>query len=195
MKAFLFVSISCFVVNHVGVVGRFLRAAVLAREREDCGACATLNRRVKPKRRKRFVEAGPAVDDDKFGGLKSRMRLSSNARQTASLSSPMFLIASSTFWPSLRTPSATSNEMKVAFLSRRTRTTVPSRIIRMIGSLMSERAFQASSQKALGQFDHLLETNHPVIAIASESSIPDIGQLTLLTEHNCKRFGSQLISC
>ena len=91
MKAFLFVSISCFVVNHVGVVGRFLRAAVLAREREDCGACATLNRRVKPKRRKRFVEAGPAVDDDKFGGLKSRMRLSSNARQAASLSPPMFL--------------------------------------------------------------------------------------------------------
>jgi hypothetical protein len=56
----------------------------------------------------------------------------------------MFLIASNTFWPSLRTPSATSSEIEVAFLSRRTRTTVPSRIRRMIGSSLSERAFQAS---------------------------------------------------
>ena len=56
----------------------------------------------------------------------------------------MLLIASSTFWPSARTPSATSNEIEVAFLSSRTRATVPSRISRTIGSSASERAFQTS---------------------------------------------------
>jgi len=56
----------------------------------------------------------------------------------------MFLIASSTFWPSRRTPSATSNEIEVAFLSSRTRATVPSRMSRTIGSPPSGRAFQAS---------------------------------------------------
>ena len=38
----------------------------------------------------------------------------------------------------------TSSEIAVAFLSRRTRTTVPSRISRTIGSSFSGRAFQAS---------------------------------------------------
>jgi len=56
----------------------------------------------------------------------------------------MFLIASNTFWPSARTPKATNSEMDVAFLSRRTRTTVPSRISRMIGSSLSGRVFQTS---------------------------------------------------
>ena len=56
----------------------------------------------------------------------------------------MLLIASSIFWPSARTPSATSNEIEVALLSSRTRATVPSRISRTIGSSASERAFQAS---------------------------------------------------
>jgi hypothetical protein len=41
---------------------------------------------------------------------------------------PTVLIASNTFWPSARTPSATSNEIDVACLSSRTRTTAPSRI-------------------------------------------------------------------
>ena len=71
-----------------------------------------------------------------------RTRSSSSARQAASLSPPMLLIASSIFWPSARTPSATSNEIGVAFLSSRTRATVPSRISRTIGSSASERAFQ-----------------------------------------------------
>src|SRR5205807_5335953 len=64
--------------------------------------------------------------------------------QAASLSPPMFLTASSTFWPSCLTPRATRSEIDVAFLSSLTRTTVPSRINRMIGSSVRERAFQAS---------------------------------------------------
>ena len=51
-------------------------------------------------------------------------RSSRSARQAASLSLPMFLTASSTFWPSCRTPSATSREIDVACLSSRTRTSV-----------------------------------------------------------------------
>ncbi len=42
------------------------------------------------------------------------------------------------------TPRTTSSEMEVALRSSRTRTTVPSRISRTIGSSASERAFQAS---------------------------------------------------
>ena len=72
-----------------------------------------------------------------------RTRSSSSARQAASPSPPMLLIASNIFWPSARTPSATSNEIEVALLSSRTRATVPSRISRTIGSSASERAFQA----------------------------------------------------
>ena len=48
-----------------------------------------------------------------------RTRSSSSARQAASPSPPMLLIASSIFWPSARTPSATSNEIEVALLSSR----------------------------------------------------------------------------
>src|SRR5271166_449352 len=70
-------------------------------------------------------------------GNPRRTRSSSSARQAASLSPPMDLIASSTFWPSARTPSATSSETEVAFRSSRTRATVPSRINRTIGSSAS----------------------------------------------------------
>jgi hypothetical protein len=56
----------------------------------------------------------------------------------------MFLTANSTFWPSSRTPSTTKSTIEVAFRSSRTRTTVPSRINRQIGSSASERAFQTS---------------------------------------------------
>ena len=57
---------------------------------------------------------------------------------------PMLLIASNTFWPSARTPMTTRSEMEVALRSSRTRTTVPSRMSRTIGSSASERAFHAS---------------------------------------------------
>ena len=72
------------------------------------------------------------------------MRSSRTVRQASVLSPPMLLIASSTFWPSARTPMTTSSEIEVALRSSRTRTTVPSRISRTIGSSASERAFQAS---------------------------------------------------
>src|SRR4029450_13673710 len=52
------------------------------------------------------------------------------ARQAASLSPPMFLIASTTFWASRRMPMAIRSEMAVALRSKRTLTTVPSRISR-----------------------------------------------------------------
>src|SRR5205814_210698 len=79
------------------------------------------------------------------GRCKPRlMRSSRTLRQASVLSPPMLLIASSTFWPSSRTPRTTSSEMEVALRSSRTRTTVPSRISRTIGSSASERAFHAS---------------------------------------------------
>ena len=56
----------------------------------------------------------------------------------------MFFTASSTFWPSRRTPRTTSSEIDVAFLSSRTRTTVPSRISRTMSSASSGRFDQAS---------------------------------------------------
>ena len=49
----------------------------------------------------------------------------------------MFFTASNTFWPSSRTPKATRSEIEVAFLSSRTRTTVPSRMSRTILSSSS----------------------------------------------------------
>jgi len=79
-------------------------------------------------------------------GLRSLrlMRSSRTARHAWLVSPPMFLAANSTFWPSSRTPSTTRSTIAVAFRSSRTRTTVPSRIRRMIGSSANERAFQAS---------------------------------------------------
>src|SRR5258706_10565158 len=61
-------------------------------------------------------------------------RSSSTVRQASVLSPPICLIARRTFWPSWRTPRTTSSEMDVALRSSRTRTTVPSRINRTIGS-------------------------------------------------------------
>src|SRR5512132_2508136 len=56
----------------------------------------------------------------------------------------MFFTASSTFWPSRRTPRTTRSEIDVAFLSSRTRTTVPSRINRTMSSSARGRFDQAS---------------------------------------------------
>src|SRR5512143_2049910 len=76
-------------------------------------------------------------------------RSSSSARQAASLSPPMFFTTSSTFWPSRRTPRTTSSEIDVAFLSSRTRTTVPSRISRTMSSV------------ARGRFDQVPNPSSP----------------------------------
>src|SRR5947207_14533457 len=52
------------------------------------------------------------------GRLSPRvMRSSRTVRQASALSPPMLLIASSTFWPSSRTPRTTSSEMEVAWSS------------------------------------------------------------------------------
>ena len=92
-----------------------------------------------------FSSPGAPSTMRKAGRCRPRStRSSRTARQVSVLSPPMFLSASNTFWPSSRTPRTTSNDIEVALRSSRTRTTVPSRISRTIGSSASERAFQAS---------------------------------------------------
>src|SRR5258708_10276902 len=78
-----------------------------------------------------------------WGRRSSRlMRSSRTVRQAPVLSPPMLLIASTTFWPSSRTPMTTRSEIEVALRSSRTR--VPSRMSRTIGSSANERVFHAS---------------------------------------------------
>src|SRR5271166_3848605 len=92
-------------------------------------------------------------------GNPRRTRSSSSARQAASLSPPMDLIASSTFWPSARTPSATSSETAVAFRSSRTRATVPSRIKpddRLLGERAPIPGIPIALHLAPGPADHVL---------------------------------------
>jgi hypothetical protein len=95
-----------------GSRSRFLRAGAPEHRPGDCDACTRCSvgqpcRATAPPAPFR----GPAaVDDD-------QLRHSQSApdeiveRRAASLSPPMLLIASSIFWPSARTPSATSNEI------------------------------------------------------------------------------------
>ena len=106
---------------------------------------AALDRRVGPQRRQRLFQARRAVGDDQLRRPQSALDEIVEQRAPGDLAfSALLRIASSTFWPSARTPSATRSEIDVARLSRRTRTTVPSRISRTIGSSPSGRAFQAS---------------------------------------------------
>ena len=105
---------------------------------------AALDSHVGPQRRHRLFEARRAVDDDQLRRSQSAPDEIVEQRTPGRLAFPACSIASSIFWPSARTPSATSNEIEVALLSSRTRATVPSRISRTIGSSASERAFQAS---------------------------------------------------
>lgn len=77
----------------------------------------------------------------------------------------MVLIASSTFWPSRRTPKTTSSEIEVALRSSRTRTTVPSRIKRTTSSLARLRLFQASQSVRI--FLHV-RANHVLAHRAAE---------------------------
>ena len=105
---------------------------------------AALHRHAVPHGGDRALEPRRAIDDEELGPpLPRRMRSSSTARQASALSPPMALTASSTFWPSVRTPTATKSEIAVALRSSRTHP-VPSRISRTIGSSASARAFQAS---------------------------------------------------
>jgi hypothetical protein len=97
---------------------------------------AALQRHVVPQTGERRLEALATVDHDTRSGLAMppASRSSSTAREAALLSPPSFLIASTTFWPSRRTPSTISSEMAVALRSSRTLTTVPSRISRTMSS-------------------------------------------------------------
>ena len=106
-----------------------------------------LDRNVRPERRQGRVEAGTAIDDDQFRRLQAPLDEIVEQRppgRFASLSPPIFFTANSTFLPSRRTPMATRREIDVALLSSLTRTTVPSRMRRMIGSLATDRLFQPS---------------------------------------------------
>jgi hypothetical protein len=64
------------------------------------------------------------------------------------LSPPIFLIDSSTFWPSRRTPMAASTEMFVALLSIRVLITVPSRSEPATAIRPRERANRTISSSA-----------------------------------------------
>ncbi len=110
--------------------------------RTDGVHCAALGRHVRPQGCQ-----GPAAPSViRNAGVRSPRATSSSRmlRHAASLSPPMFLIDSSTFCPSRRTPSTTSSEMLVAFRSSRTRTTVPSRIRRTTSSPARSRRVHAS---------------------------------------------------
>ena len=102
-------------------------------QREDYGAYAPCSAGPACRSRAR-QELSDNVGAEARRAIDNRPRLtrsSRSARQAASLSPPMFLTASSTFWPSSRTPSATRSEIdvafNVAFLSSRTRPIVPSK--------------------------------------------------------------------
>jgi len=66
--------------------------------------------------------------------------------------------ASCTFWPSVRTPMTTSSKIDVASQSNRTRTAVPSRTRRTIGSSARERTCRAA--QSLCTFRHKRFTVH-----------------------------------
>src|ERR1035438_3600384 len=96
-----------------------------------------------------FRELLDSTDWEKYGYESGNAKcancmLHSGYEEASVLSPPICLIARSTFWPSWRPPMTTSSEMEVALRSSRTRTTVPSRIRRTIGSSASEREFHAS---------------------------------------------------
>src|SRR5713226_6641260 len=104
-----------------------------------------LRRHIAPDGRQSRLQARTAVDDQKLGLAQPTLdEVIENRPPSLLVSPPMFFTASNTFWPSSRTPSTTSSEIDVAFLSSRTRTTVPSRIKRTIGSSASERLFHVS---------------------------------------------------
>src|SRR6516225_920593 len=122
----------------------------LARRREAVRRPAVIT---VPHGGKRLLQPRCAVNDEELWSAKATLdQVIEAARQASVLSPPMLLAASNTFWSSVRTPMTTSSEIDVAFRSSRTRTTVPSRINRTIGSSASERAFQAS--QSLRTFRH-----------------------------------------
>jgi len=108
---------------------------------------AALNRNLAPQRGKSLVEARPAVDDNQFRRLQAASHEVVKKRPPSRLALSAHVLDRQQNFLAVgadakrQAPSATSSEIDVAFLSNRTRTTVPSRINRMIGSSASERAF------------------------------------------------------
>src|SRR6516165_1619918 len=130
-------------IDHVGVVGAELVVQLLRRMGQQVAMLvhrAALDRHLRPQRRERRLQAGAPSTMASSGVPRPRAtRSSRKARQAASLSPPMFFRPSSTFCPSRHTPRATSTDSPVARLSRRTRTTVPSRMRRTMSSFDRSR--------------------------------------------------------
>src|SRR5262249_9610920 len=115
--------------------------------------CAALCRHIVPNSRQRGVKARAAVDNQELGLAQPSLdQIIKNRPPGLFGFSAKIFTASNTFCPSSRTPSTTKSEIKVALRSSRTRTTVPSRINRTIGSSASERVFQAF--QSLSTFRH-----------------------------------------
>src|SRR5260370_27199492 len=135
-------------VDHVGVVGRDLVMQPLGSVGEQVAVLVDgggLRRRIAPDGGQSRLQARTAVDDQEFRLAQPTLHEVIENRSPGLLRlATHVLTASSTFWPSSRTPSTTRSEIDVAFLSSRTRTTVPSRIKRTIGSSASERLFHTS---------------------------------------------------
>ncbi|TPV98791.1 MAG: hypothetical protein USCAAHI_01783 [Beijerinckiaceae bacterium] len=135
-------------VDHILVVVRDFLVQPLRRMGQQIAMLmhrAALNRHIGPQRGERVLEPRRAVDDDEFRRLQSALDKIVEQRPPGGLAlSAHVLDRKQNFLPDLSHASATRSEIEVAFLSSRTRTTVPSRMRRMIGSAASERAFQAS---------------------------------------------------
>src|SRR5215468_356493 len=104
-----------------------------------------LRRHVAPEGGQCLLQPSAAVDDQELWLAEPALNeiLENGAPRLAGLAAHI-LGGQQHFLASSRTPSTTSSTIAVAFRSSRTRTTVPSRIRRMIGSSANERAFQAS---------------------------------------------------
>src|SRR6202035_4221532 len=106
-------------VDHVVVIGRDLLMQPLGGVGKQVAVLvnrAALGRHVAPERDQRLLQPLPP-STIRNSGLCSprRTRSSRTASQASLVSPPMFLTASSTFWPSSRTPSTTRSTIEVAF--------------------------------------------------------------------------------
>src|ERR1700745_610131 len=97
---------------------------------------AAWDQNLRPKRGERFLKAGSAIGDDELRRLQAAFDEIIEERPPGSF-------AFSTHVLDRQEPRAMRSEIEVDFLSSLTRTTVPSRISRVIGSSVRERAFQA----------------------------------------------------
>ncbi len=90
-----------------------------------------LGRHIAPQSGQRLLQPSPAIDNQELRLAQPALDeiVEDGAPSLAGLA-PIFLTASSTFWPSWRTPSTTSSTIEAALRSSLTRTTVPSRIRR-----------------------------------------------------------------